>query len=129
MAVAGLPEPRRDHAVAMAKFAFDCLKKVGDVTKKLEVALGPDTADLTVRVGLHVSTPLFPPTFQKFCSEPTLTLCRPLHAVRSSHCRCPSRKYGVGWYRIRAIVRSWRISLWFEHFREKNRGFNCSETQ
>ena len=55
VAVAGLPDPRKDHAVAMAKFAFDCLKKVTEVTKKLEVALGPDTADLTVRVGLHVS--------------------------------------------------------------------------
>lgn len=55
VAVSGLPEPRKDHAVAMSKFAYDCLRKIGEVTKKLEVALGPDTADLTVRVGLHVS--------------------------------------------------------------------------
>jgi class 3 adenylate cyclase len=48
VAVSGLPEPRKDHALAMAKFASDCLKKLGEVTKKLETTLGPDTADLTV---------------------------------------------------------------------------------
>jgi Adenylate and Guanylate cyclase catalytic domain len=53
VAVAGLPEPRKDHAVAMAKFATDVLKKVHDLTRKLEVTLGPDTGDLTVRIGLH----------------------------------------------------------------------------
>lgn len=53
VAVSGLPEPRRDHAVAMAKFATDILRKVHELTRKLEVSLGPDTGDLTIRVGLH----------------------------------------------------------------------------
>jgi class 3 adenylate cyclase len=37
----------------MAKFANDCLKKMHDVTKRLEVELGPDTTELGLRVGLH----------------------------------------------------------------------------
>jgi hypothetical protein len=37
----------------MAKFASECLRKVHELTKKLEVTLGPDTGDLTVRIGLH----------------------------------------------------------------------------
>jgi class 3 adenylate cyclase len=53
VAAAGLPEPRKDHAVAMARFAHDCLNKMNSVVKKLEVLLGPDTADLTMRFGLH----------------------------------------------------------------------------
>ena len=53
VAVTGLPEPRRDHAVAMARFANEILHKIHELTKKMEVTLGPDTADLTVRVGLH----------------------------------------------------------------------------
>lgn len=53
VAVAGLPEPRKDHAVVMARFARDCLTKMNDLTKRLEVTLGPDTADLSIRVGLH----------------------------------------------------------------------------
>jgi class 3 adenylate cyclase len=53
VAVAGLPEPRKDHAVAMVKFGQECLKKLGELTKRLEVELGPDTGDLTVRVGIH----------------------------------------------------------------------------
>jgi class 3 adenylate cyclase len=53
VAAAGLPEPRKDHAVAMARFAHDCRSKMNSVVKKLEVLLGPDTADLTMRFGLH----------------------------------------------------------------------------
>jgi hypothetical protein len=37
----------------MARFARDCLTKMNDLTKRLEVTLGPDTADLTLRIGLH----------------------------------------------------------------------------
>jgi class 3 adenylate cyclase len=53
VAVAGLPDPRKDHAVAMVKFGHECLRKLGYLTKRLEVELGPDTGDLTVRVGIH----------------------------------------------------------------------------
>ena len=53
VAVTGLPEPRKDHAVAMARFARDCLIKMRSLSKKLEVTLGPDTGDLAMRVGMH----------------------------------------------------------------------------
>lgn len=53
VAAAGLPEPRNDHAVAMARFAKECMGKMSSLTQKLEVSLGPDTADLSLRVGLH----------------------------------------------------------------------------
>lgn len=53
VAVAGLPDPRKDHATVMARFARDVLWKVNDLTKKLEVSLGPDTGDLQMRIGLH----------------------------------------------------------------------------
>jgi class 3 adenylate cyclase len=53
VAVTGLPTPRRDHAVAMARFARDCVETMEGLTKKLEVSLGPDTGDLRLRVGLH----------------------------------------------------------------------------
>lgn len=49
----GLPDPRKDHAVIMARFARDCMQTVNDLTKKLEVTLGPDTGDLQIRIGLH----------------------------------------------------------------------------
>ena len=52
VAVAGLPEPRDDHAVIMTRFARDCLFRFKVVSKKLEVELGPSTADLGVRIGL-----------------------------------------------------------------------------
>ena len=37
----------------MVRFAFDCLNKVNEITKELEGTLGPDTADLSMRFGLH----------------------------------------------------------------------------
>jgi hypothetical protein len=81
--VAGLPDPRPDHVVVMARFARDCYQKVIILTRELERSLGPgmlctaftiihpaapfskhtifsilststaDTADLTLRIGLH----------------------------------------------------------------------------
>ena len=53
VAVAGLPEKRHDHAVVMARFARDCVMKMNNLTKQLELSLGPDTGDLCIRVGLH----------------------------------------------------------------------------
>lgn len=53
VAAAGLPEKRKDHAVAMARYARDCVLSMQGVVQQLEIYLGPDTADLEVRVGLH----------------------------------------------------------------------------
>jgi class 3 adenylate cyclase len=53
VAVCGLPMPRKDHAVVMARFARDCTNKANKITRELEVTLGPDTADLAFRTGLH----------------------------------------------------------------------------
>ena len=53
VAVAGLPTPRIDHAICMAKFARDCRYHMSELTKKLEKTLGPDTGDLQLRFGLN----------------------------------------------------------------------------
>ena len=53
VAVAGLPEAREDHAVAMTKFASDCRTRMAVLTRKLSVELGPDTEELSMRFGLH----------------------------------------------------------------------------
>ena len=53
VAVAGLPNPQERHAVIMARFASDCLNKVTESTHSLADSLGPDTANLKLRVGLH----------------------------------------------------------------------------
>jgi hypothetical protein len=41
MAATGVPEPRPDHALAMALFAQDCVAKMKVLVMKLEVLLGP----------------------------------------------------------------------------------------
>jgi len=53
VAVTGLPVPQEKHAVIMAKFASECLIQFRRLTRDLEVVLGPDTADLAIRIGLH----------------------------------------------------------------------------
>ena len=53
VAVTGLPEPLRDHAAAMCKFARECLTQFNTLVRQLEILLGPDTGDLAIRVGLH----------------------------------------------------------------------------
>lgn len=53
VAAAGLPEPRKDHAAVMARFALDCNNLMAPLVKQLEVDLGPDTGDLKLRTGLH----------------------------------------------------------------------------
>lgn len=45
--------PREDHAVVMVRFASDCLNKMRELTQELELELGPGTAELTMRFGLH----------------------------------------------------------------------------
>jgi hypothetical protein len=53
VAATGLPVQQPKHAVIMARFARDCLAKMSSVVRRLEVSLGPDTAELSMRVGLH----------------------------------------------------------------------------
>jgi adenylate cyclase len=53
VAVCGLPEPRKNHAVVMAKFAVECRSKTNQLCQELEVLLGSGTADLKFRIGLH----------------------------------------------------------------------------
>ena len=49
----GLPEPTAEHAVAMARFAWNTVSKMRVLVKDLETVLGPDAADLELRVGIH----------------------------------------------------------------------------
>eukprot|EP00934_Nitzschia_sp_Nitz4_P002440 Nitzschia sp. Nitz4//scaffold67_size101165//98871//101089//NITZ4_004548-RA/size101165-augustus-gene-0.19-mRNA-1//1//CDS//3329556531//2435//frame0 len=53
LAVAGLPEPRPDHAVAMVKFAHQCNTLTRDLMTQLSMTLGPDTEFLCMRFGLN----------------------------------------------------------------------------
>ena len=53
VAAAGVPEPRDNHAIVMARFAAKCRTELRRVTRNLEVSLGPETADLSMRFGLH----------------------------------------------------------------------------
>jgi class 3 adenylate cyclase len=53
VAVAGLPDPRHDHAIMMARFSRDIMMNMYTLTKRLEVTLGPDTGELTLGIGLH----------------------------------------------------------------------------
>ena len=53
VAVCGLPDPRKDHAIVMAKFATECLARMYSILGKLEGRLGPGTGDLSMRFGLN----------------------------------------------------------------------------
>jgi class 3 adenylate cyclase len=53
VAVCGLPQPRKNHAVAMVRFASDIRSSMNSLTKELELTLGPGTGDLLLRCGLH----------------------------------------------------------------------------
>lgn len=53
MAVTGLPKPNPNHAAAMARFASDALLRMSEVTRDLSTALGSDTEDLSLRIGMH----------------------------------------------------------------------------
>jgi len=53
VAVTGLPDPRQDHAIVMARFARDIMTKMKEKVQELEVTHGPDTGDLTLRIGMH----------------------------------------------------------------------------
>ena len=51
--MAGLPDPRKDHHIVMARFARDILVKVQVLLAELEMELGGGTSELGVRIGLH----------------------------------------------------------------------------
>jgi hypothetical protein len=54
VAVCGVPQANTKHAVVMAEFAREMLQKFDHVVRgDLELTLGPDTAELGLRVGLH----------------------------------------------------------------------------
>jgi hypothetical protein len=53
VAVCGLPKADETHFILMSRFASDCLSKFTVLTNKLEEKLGPGTAALGLRVGLH----------------------------------------------------------------------------
>lgn len=53
VAVTGLPKPQANHAIIMARFAWECRQKMNDLMKQLEIQLGPDCSDLKMRFGLH----------------------------------------------------------------------------
>jgi class 3 adenylate cyclase len=49
----GLPDPQKSHASIMVRFAADCRTAMNEITAELESKLGPGTADLALRIGLH----------------------------------------------------------------------------
>ena len=53
VAATGLPNAQPDHAVRITRFASKCMMAMIELTREMEVTLGPDTGDLRLRVGLH----------------------------------------------------------------------------
>lgn len=53
VAATGMPDPRADHAVILAKFANISISQIQDLTGTLEAQLGPGTGDLAFRIGIH----------------------------------------------------------------------------
>jgi hypothetical protein len=53
MACAGLPKPREDHAVIMARFARDMLLMFEELRTSLAPTLGDEMMSLGLRVGIH----------------------------------------------------------------------------
>jgi class 3 adenylate cyclase len=53
IAVAGLLEHKSNHAITMARFSVECKLAMSTVIEEMELILGPGTADLGIRFGLH----------------------------------------------------------------------------
>jgi len=53
VACCGVPEAEPAHAVKMARFAWDCMVQMREITRDLETQLGPDTGELSMRFGLN----------------------------------------------------------------------------
>jgi class 3 adenylate cyclase len=56
MACAGLPKPREDHALIMARFARDMLLVFEELQTSLAPALGDEMRSLGLRIGIHSGT-------------------------------------------------------------------------
>ena len=56
MATCGLPDPRPDHALCIARFSLECLTRFASRTKSLEVELGPDTGMLVFMLQIALTS-------------------------------------------------------------------------
>ena len=55
VAVTGLPRPQEAHATIMCRFADACNRRLADLLPSLVDKLGEDTAEISMRTGIHVS--------------------------------------------------------------------------
>jgi class 3 adenylate cyclase len=53
IAITGLPTPRDDHAVVMARFAEACRRKTMEVFSRLDLELDLKTNNMSMRFGIH----------------------------------------------------------------------------
>eukprot|EP00980_Cylindrotheca_fusiformis_P010486 scaffold2324_cov116-Cylindrotheca_fusiformis.AAC.13 len=53
VAAAGLPVPMDNHAIIACNFGREALKKMKEITHQMEMSLGPATAALDLRIGIH----------------------------------------------------------------------------
>jgi Adenylate and Guanylate cyclase catalytic domain len=53
LAVTGLPEPQANHALIMARFAYECRQKMNELAREMSVTLEPGTSDLSMKFGLN----------------------------------------------------------------------------
>jgi hypothetical protein len=114
VAVAGLPDPRKDHAVVMARFANDCNLKLHRLVNDLEGTLAPILAILpcvlafTVAPSLRACYEEQEPAFSSLVTLSTLRLVLKPLATRGafiSHRILPT-------YSLLAGSRSSKRRLW-----------------
>lgn len=53
VAVSGIPVAVDEHAVNMARYAREMMNRMSRIVRQLEVTLGPETAELTLRIGMN----------------------------------------------------------------------------
>ena len=87
VAVCGLPDPRRDHSLAMARFARDTIASMNVLTNDLVVSLGPDTGDLMV----SITTTTYSFSLQCNCISLTPTSILLIASGRPAHWACDRR--------------------------------------
>ena len=62
VAVCGLPNPRKDHALVMARYAYACLGGMRELTNKLEVTLGYVFICIDTIALISILSPIAAPT-------------------------------------------------------------------